>query len=200
MPHPLPTATAVDDAELARRCAEGDRAAQQLLFAQMRTQVHRTLFRVLGSNRQMEDLVQETFVAAFRSIGSFRGDSSLNTWVDTIATRVVYRHLARREPRPLHLQAIADPVASASDPERHAAMRATLRRLYAVLDRLEPKYRIAYTLHVIDGRPLRDVARVTRASTLAVKNRIWRARRMVNERALHDPLLCEFLSSLQALR
>jgi RNA polymerase sigma-70 factor (ECF subfamily) len=145
----------------------------------------------------MEDLIQETFVAAFRSIGSYRGESSLNTWVDTIATRVVYRHLSRREPRPLHLQAIADPPGFAPDPERQAAAREALRRLYAVLDRLEPKYRIAYTLHVIDGRSLREVARLTRASSFAIKNRIWRARRMVNQRALHDPLLREFLSSLQ---
>jgi RNA polymerase sigma-70 factor (ECF subfamily) len=164
------------------------------LFQQQRAGVHGTLFRVLGSNRAIEDLVQDTFIAVFESIESFRGDSSLRTWIDTIAVRVSYRHLSRREPRAQHLQAVADLRADSADPEREAGARAAVRRLYGVLDRVEPKHRIAYTLHVIDGRPIKDVARVTRASVLAVKNRVWRARRRVHELAARDPLLTEFLA------
>ena len=160
MPAPAPISTPAAELELARRCAAGDRAAQHTFFMQQRAQVHRTLFRVLGSNRQIEDLIQDTFIAAFRSLASF-GESSLNTWVDTIATRMVYRHLARREPRPQHLQAIAM-LTSPPDPERQASAREALRRLYAVLDKIEPKQRIAYTLHVIDGRPIKQVAQITR--------------------------------------
>lgn len=186
------------DVELARRCAAGEREAQRAFFLQQRAQVHRTLYRVLGSNRQIEDLIQETFIAAFGALGSFRGESSLNTWIDTIAARVVYRHLARREPRPVHLQAVASMASDAPDPERQAVAREALRRLYGALDRIEPKHRIAYTLHELDGRPVKEVARITRASSLAVKNRLWRARRSLHARALRDPLLREFLSTLKA--
>jgi RNA polymerase sigma-70 factor (ECF subfamily) len=194
MPVPVPMSMPSAELELAQRCAAGDRGAQHAFFIQQRAQVHRTLFRVLGTNRQIEDLIQETFIAAFRSLGSFRGESSLNTWIDTVATRVVYRHLSRREPRPQHLQAIAALTSPAPDPERQASAREALRRLYAVLDRVDAKLRIAYTLHVIDDRPIKQVARITRASSLAVKNRIWRARRIVHQRALRDPLLSEFLA------
>jgi RNA polymerase sigma-70 factor (ECF subfamily) len=193
MAQPLPAPDADADAVLARRCAQGDRAAQRALFQQQRAAVHRTLYRVLGSNRQIEDLLQDTFVAVFGSIASFRGESSLRTWIDTIAVRVSYRHLSRREPRLQHLQAVADLPARSPDPEREAAARAAARRLYALLDRVEPKQRIAYTLHVVDGRPMKDVARVTGASLLAIKNRVWRARRRVDELARRDPLLTEFL-------
>jgi RNA polymerase sigma-70 factor, ECF subfamily len=197
MPSPEPPAQRPQDVELAQRCASGDRAAQHAFFLQQRAQVQRTLFRVLGSNRQIEDLIQETFIAAFAALGSFRGESSLNTWIDTIAARVVYRHLARREPRPQHLQAIASLPTEGPDPQRAAEMREAVRRLYALLDRIDVKHRIAYTLHVIDGRPIKDVARITRSSSLAVKNRVWRARRSVHARALRDPLLCEFLQQLK---
>ena len=156
--------------------------------------MHRTLFRVLGTNRHAEDLVQDTFIAVFNSIGSYRGESSLRTWIDTIAVRVTYRYLAQRDPLAHRLQPVPDLPMAAPDPEREAQAREAIRRLYAALDRVEPKYRIAYTLHVIDGRPLKDVARVTRASVLAVKNRVWRARRRVHELALRDPLLTEFLT------
>jgi RNA polymerase sigma-70 factor (ECF subfamily) len=190
----MPATEPSAEIDLARRCAAGDRAAQSALFQQQRVAVHGTLFRVLGSNRDMEDLIQDTFIAVFASISSFRGESSLRTWIDTIAVRVSYRHLSRRAPRGQHLHAVADLSAQSINPEREAGVREAVRRLYAVLDRIEPKHRIAYTLHVVDGRPIKEVARVTRASVLAVKNRVWRARRRVHELALREPVLSEFLS------
>src|SRR5262245_36827823 len=190
----MPALDPVDEADLARRCAAGDRTAQRALFEQQRHHVHRTLFRVLGSNRHAEDLIQDTFIAVFAAIGSFRGESSLRTWIDTIAVRVCYRYFAQREPLAHRLLPVPDLVGKAPDAERAVQLREAIHRLYALLDRIEPKYRIAYTLHVIDGRPLKEVARVTRASLLAVKNRVWRARRRVRELALRDPLLTEFLS------
>lgn len=186
-----------EELALAQRCAAGDRAAQRLFFEQLRLQVHRTLYRVLGTNRQVEDLIQETFIAAFGALASFRGESSLATWVDTIAARVVYRHLSRRPPPPAYLHALPALEGRAPDPERELLAREALRRLYSVLDRLEPAHRIAYTLHVIDGRPIREVARITRSSSLAIKNRVWRARRSLHSRALRDPLLSELVGQLK---
>lgn len=177
--------------ELAQRCAAGDRAAQRTFFQQQRTRVHRTLYRILGSNRHVEDLIQDTFIATFGSLGSFRGGSTIGTWIDTIAARTAYRHLSRREPRADHLQAVVDLAAPSSDPERQAGAREAVHRLYALLDHMDAKYRIAYTLHVIDGRPIKEVARITSASIIAVKNRLWRARQMVQLRALRDPLISE---------
>jgi RNA polymerase sigma-70 factor, ECF subfamily len=188
------------DLELARRCAGGDREAQLALFEQQRGQVHRTLFRIMGSNRQMEDLAQDTFVEILRSIGSYRGESSLKTWVDSVAARVAFRYLSRRAPRAPHIAAVSELRAPSTEPEQHADARAAMRSLYGVLDRLEPKYRIAYALHVVDGRPIGEVARVMRVSLVAAKNRVWRARRMVNERARRDPFLAEYLARAEGTR
>jgi RNA polymerase sigma-70 factor (ECF subfamily) len=192
-----PSLTQLDDQSLARRCAAGERAAQQAFFERERTQVHRTLYRVLGSNQNMEDLLQETFIEAFGSIHSFRGDSSLRTWIDTIAARVVYRHLSRRALKLAPLTCLDEHSAPRSDLEMQTDARRALQQLYAMLDRVEPKYRIAYTLHVIDGRPLKEVAQITRISVMAVKNRIWRARHLVHERAARDPLLRDFVSAVR---
>jgi RNA polymerase sigma-70 factor (ECF subfamily) len=188
------------DAELARRCAVGDRDAQRELFDRQRDQVERTLFRVMGSNRHMEDLAQDTFIEVFRSIGSFRGESSLKTWVDSVAARVAFKHLSQNRPPTTRLEAVPELSADTPDPERAAHARDALRRLYAVLDRVAPKYRIAYALAIIDGRPIREVARVTRVSVVAAKNRIWRARRMVNERARRDPVLAELVDCAEGRR
>jgi len=179
---------------LAERCAQGDRVAQRELFRAQRHQIHRTLHRIMGSNRHVEDLAQDAFIEVFRSIGGFRGESSLAPWVDTVTARVAYRHLRARPPRPTQLELVPTPVEEAPA-DRRAHAREAGRRLYAILDRLEPKYRIAYALHVIDGRELREVARVTGVSLTAAKNRVWRARRMVDERARRDPWLKAFLEN-----
>ena len=62
-------------------------------------------------------------------------------------------------------------------------VREAARRLYAALDRIEVKQRIAFALAVIDGRPLAEVAELTDSTMFAVKTRVWRARRELMRRA-----------------
>ena len=185
---------AMDDVALTQRCAAGDADAQHVFFERTRQQIHRTMYRVLGSNRYIEDLLQETFIEVFRSLHNFRGDAALTTWVDTVAARVVYRYLAKRRRDALSLSTADEPLVAAVDAERQLDARTALRHLYLMLDRVEPMYRIAYTLHVIDGRPLQEVARISGCSVMAIKNRIWRARRLVQARAERDPVLRDFIA------
>ena len=144
------------------------------LFLRVRPRLWAMVARYRIRPVDAEDLIQDTFIAVFHSIASYRGESSLRTWIDTIAVRATYRYLAQRDPIAHRLQPVPDLPIAAPDPERQAQAREAIRRLYAALDRIEPKYRVAYTLHVIDGRPLKDVARVTRASVLAANGR-WAA-------------------------
>jgi RNA polymerase sigma-70 factor (ECF subfamily) len=183
------------DHALAQSCARGQGAAQRALFQQYRGRVHATLYRLLGSNRDVEDLIQEVFLEVFRSIGNFRGESLLSTWISTITTRVTYAYLSRRPPPPTPLEAVPDVPSDDPSAERRAMAREAARRLYAALDRMDPKYRIPFILHVVDGRPLREVAEMTEASLVATKSRVWRARREINRRAQRDPFLASFLAA-----
>ena len=72
-------------------------------------------------------------------------------------------------------------------------MREAVRRIYAELDRLEPRQRLAFTLFTIENRSLREVAEVMESTLATAKIRVWRARRALEERAKKDPLLSEFL-------
>lgn len=71
-------------------------------------------------------------------------------------------------------------------------MREAVRRLYAELDRLEPRLRLAFTLFAIENRSLREVAEIMESTLATAKIRVWRARRALEERAKKDPLLSEF--------
>jgi RNA polymerase sigma-70 factor (ECF subfamily) len=185
------------DLELARRAATGDRSAQRELFLAQRVNVHRALFRILGSNRELEDLLQDAFIEIFRALPSFRGDSTLGRWCQTIAVRIAYLAISRRQPATVELSLVEDIVASDADVRRHAQVREATRRLYAVLDRIEVKQRIAFALAVIDGKPLAEVAELTETTLFAVKTRVWRARRELMRRVDRDAELSAYLAELQ---
>jgi RNA polymerase sigma-70 factor, ECF subfamily len=185
------------DLELARRAASGERAAQRELFLEQRTNVHRALFRILGSNRELEDLLQDAFIEIFRALPSFRGDSTLGRWCQTIAIRIAYLTISRRRPPGVDLALVEESVSSDVDVRRHVVAREATRRLYAALDRIEPKQRVAFALAVIDGKSLTDVAELTETSMFAVKTRVWRARRDLMRRARKDAVLSAYLDELQ---
>lgn len=186
--------TAEDLASVAARCAAGDRAAQRELFLRTRAPVHRTLFRILGSNRDLEDLLQETYLIVFRSIDRFEGRSSASTWCCGIAVHVAFNHL-RAARRRVHEPEV-DIVDPGPDVGRQAVEREAARRLYAALDRIDADQRIAFTLAVIDGQPLAAVAEVAGISVGAVKTRVWRARKELERLARKDPALADYVRDL----
>jgi RNA polymerase sigma-70 factor (ECF subfamily) len=186
---------ATSDLELAQRCCAGERPAQRDLFQREKRRVHATLFRILGTNADMDDLVQEAFLEIFKGLSGFRGEASLGTWIDRITVRVAYAYIARRKMAPVVLAVVPDVEAGDASAEERAMSREAARRLYAVLDRLEARQRIAYVLHVIEGRPIAEVARAMDASNVLTKVRVWRAARFVRARAERDALLKEFVTA-----
>jgi RNA polymerase sigma-70 factor (ECF subfamily) len=189
------TAARGQDLALAQRAAEGDRAAQRELFHSLKNAVHHTLYRILGANRDIEDLIQDAFLEIFRALPSFRGDSSLGRWAQTIATRTAYLSIERRKPAAVDLEVVEDEIVD-RDPDAHrvAQARQAARRLYAALDKIDAKQRIAFALAVIDGLSLAEVAVLTESSLVAVKTRVWRARRDLMRRAHKDPVLASYLA------
>jgi len=191
-----PSATRDLDLALARKAAAGDRAAQRELFLAQRTSVHHTLYRILGSNRELEDLIQDAFLEIFRALASFRGDSTLARWCQTIATRQAFLFISRRKPASIELSLVEDELAGDDDTRRQAQMREVARRLYAALDRIDPKQRIAFALAVVDGLPLAEVAQLTDSTVVAVKTRVWRARKELMKRAARDAVLAQYVAEL----
>jgi RNA polymerase sigma factor (sigma-70 family) len=194
-PERVDAVLAEDDLALARRCADGDPAAQRQLFRDQRVRVHRTLYRILGSNREMEDLVQDVFIEVFRSLDRFRGEARLSTWIARITARVAMAHVGRRRPPAQSLDSVPEVPAREPGADRVAEVREAAERLYRALDRVDAVQRVAFALHVIEGLPLREVADVMESSLVATKSRVWRARRELERRARRDPLLAGFLAA-----
>lgn len=187
-----------EDLALATRCVAGDRAAQRALYEREKRRVHATLYRVFGSNHHIEDAVQEVFMQVFRSLGGFRGESSLSTWIDRCAVRLAYVYLTTKKRKTQHLELVNDVESNDPSAERRALAREAARRLYTELDRIEPKQRIAFTLAEIEGHSLAEVAEMMEATVVATKARVWRARKELESRASKDPVLKGFLGGEEA--
>ncbi len=195
----MTAAAYVEDVLLVDRCLTGESAASRELFRKHNRRVHACLYRVLGSNRDMDDLLQEAFLQVFQSLRNWRAEASLATWIDRVSVRVAFRYLSQKSRR-IATQSFGD---DAIDPDvasyeagpganrQHA--RDGVKRLYEVLDELSPAARLAFTLHEIDGRPLAEVAELVGSSVTATKLRVWRARKTVQAAAAADPVLAEFI-------
>jgi len=137
------------EAELVAACLKGDVAAQRALFRREYPRVNATIYRILGPTREVDDLVQETFIAAFRGLAKFRGESRLSTWIDRIAVRVAFDHVRTRSrvPVPLGLA----PTAYAAD-QRY-------NEFYSSVVRLRPGVSVAQFNAAIDQKHREQVRR-----------------------------------------
>jgi RNA polymerase sigma-70 factor (ECF subfamily) len=176
------------DQALASQCARGDRSAQQRLFDNYLSYVHAILYRILGSNSEVEDVCQEAFLQIFRSLPNYRGEASLKTWIARITVRTAHAFLSKKRPTSVHLEAIPE---VGHDPTtiQKLAIRQAGRRLYCLLDEMDAKYRIPFVLHVIEGFPMKEVAAMTESTVVATKSRVLRARKRVRK----DPTVAALL-------
>jgi RNA polymerase sigma-70 factor, ECF subfamily len=166
-------------------------------------------YRMLGSVTDAEDLVQETYLRAWRSYGTFEGRSSLRTWLYRIATNVCLTALAKRprrvlpadyydpEPDPAAAPELAGPEVSwlqplpdalvtpdSADPAAVVVARESLRlALIASLQYLPPGQRAVFVLRDVLDFPAAEVAAMLGTTTTAVKSALQRARARLKERA-----------------
>jgi RNA polymerase sigma-70 factor (ECF subfamily) len=182
---PGPTAADVDETELVRRCKAGERAAQDELYHRFRRVVAGNLFRVLGDRGELDDLVQEVFIIAFRGLATFRHEARLGTWLYRICVNVALGRIRTRARRPVSavvadLEHAAHGAALAERPEapdRAIERRQTHDRIYRALDQLAPKKRIVLYLHEIEGRDLKEIAYLVDSNAVTVRTRLFYARR-----------------------
>lgn len=174
-----------DEADLIDRCRREERAAQDELYHRFRRQVAGNLYRVLGDRTDLDDLVQEVFVIAFRGLDRFRGDARLSTWLYRICVNVALGRIRTRKRRPVaysvnDLEAASpDPslVERPETPERSLERRQDQERVYAALETLAPKKRIVLYLHEIEGLDLKEIAYLVDSNAVTVRTRLFYARR-----------------------
>ena len=166
----------VDDRALIDAVLAGERDLFSILVERETPTVYRACLRILGQQHDAEDVTQEAFITAFRSMRTYRGDGSLRGWLLRIATRLAFRRLSQRRPA----DALDDPLSDRlrADPraEPAAAMILNERRA-AVRDAvasLPEQYRDVVALRFFADLSLSEIATVTGRPLNTVKTHLRR--------------------------
>ena len=165
--------------------------------------VERMIARLVGSSPDLEDLVQTTFVEAMRTLHRYRGEASFKTWLTSIAVHVAQHHLRAgklRRHAPLELVPEARFASAPPDIEAQLDERRLSGRLYALLDRIPARQRVALILFTIEGRPVEEVAALMESSQTTTRSRVFFARRALRALIREDPDLCELATNMMGER
>ena len=181
-----------DAAAALARARQGDSEAFRALVELHAKAAFSLAYRLTGDERDAEDVVQESFIRAYRQLGRFESRSNFGTWLHRIVVNCSMdalrsRH-ARREERAVEPSAdLAVVVPSGGpSPERLARSQEIRRRVEASMDMLTPQERAAFTLRHWEGRSIDDIGKALGLQTSAAKHAVFRAVKKV--RAALEPL------------
>ncbi|TJX21926.1 MAG: RNA polymerase sigma factor, partial [Mesorhizobium sp.] len=145
---------------------------------------------VVRNDAEAEDIVQEAYVRAFANLSTFRGGSSLSTWLSRIVINEALGRLRKRKrivalPENPEAQIIRFPLNPSDDPERTMAQRQILALVERATDSLPDVYRSVFVARVIEGFSMDETADLLGVKPETVKTRLHRARALVRK-ALDD--------------
>ncbi len=190
----LPLGTVMSDEAMLDGLRQQRPGAQAVFFRRYHHYVERLITRVLGYDRDVPDLVQDTFLAALKGVEAFRGDhGALGTWLGQIAIRTARGCIRKRKalrwldfrPSP-KLESAA---AAIFKPEDQQA----LSHAYTALDKLPTNERVVFVLRAIEGMDVGEVCSMLNISAATVKRRTKSANERFTRLAGRDPVLRDWL-------
>jgi len=185
------------DQMLVDRVRAGDKQAFDMLVAKYQRRLMRLLSRIVHDPAEAEDVVQETFIKAYRALRHFRGDSAFYTWLYRIGINTAKNFLATQGRRtPTSTEADAEQAEGFNDgehlrdintPESMLASKQIAQTVNAAMDALPVDLRTAIALREIEGLSYEEISDIMACPIGTVRSRIFRAREVIAEKL--KPLL-----------
>lgn len=169
----------------------GDRQAFAQFVEDNSAKIYRLALKMTGNPQDAEDILQETFLKAYRGLKNFAGRSSLSTWLYRIATNEALMSLRKKQ---LNTISLDEPLQSEEGeqeplqivdwcclPEKELLSTETRNWLDKAIERLSPALRAVFLLRDVEGLSTLEVAQALELSEEAVKTRLSRARMRLRE-------------------
>jgi RNA polymerase sigma-70 factor (ECF subfamily) len=185
-----------EDIDLVRRVQRGDKRAFDLLVLKYQQKVAGVVSRYLRDQADIQDVVQEAFIKAYRAMPKFRGDSAFYTWLYRIAINTAKNYLVSRSRRPPGSDVDAEVaeqldvggrLQSRATPEELLMMEEVESAVWDAINALPDELRTAITLREIDGMSYEEIAQAMDCPVGTVRSRIFRARETID--GIIQPLL-----------
>jgi RNA polymerase sigma-70 factor (ECF subfamily) len=190
----------LDDSQLLAAMRSGDKGVSAAFHDRVKPQIDRTLLRLFRRyDADHDDLRQVALIELVLTIGNFRGECSLDSWVSALTARIVFKHLRRRKAeRRVYGELEQDDLAprSGSTSPNEAVARNLMRHASRHLEAMDPNRSWAFFLHDVLGYELRELAQIMGVSVAAAQSRLVRGRRELHGRFADDPELADLLETL----
>ena len=178
------------DHELVLRAQRGDKRAFGLLVDKYQRKLARLLSRMVRDQAEIEDIVQDTFIKAYRALPNFRGDSAFYTWLYRIGINTAKNYLVSMGRRPTVSTGVeiedaenfegADELRTMETPESSLMTKQIAQTVNDAVANLPEDLRTAITLREIEGLSYEEIATVMDCPIGTVRSRIFRARDMIS--------------------
>ena len=178
-----PAPEPVNDRELIGRVLAGDAGAERALYDAHVDRVFRLVYRMAGDLDRAQDWVQETFIRAFDRLEQFRGESSLSTWICSIAVSITLNGL--RKVKRFHEREVALEDAGAIGTMPREADPDLKVRLRSAIENLPEGYRTVFVMHDVEGFTHEEIGHALGVQPGTSKAQLFRARARLRE-ALAD--------------
>ena len=176
-----------EDTELLTRAQAGDVAAFEGLVERHRARVFGLAQRMLNSPDDAAEVLQESFLSAYRNLPNFRGDAQFGSWVYKIAANHALMRLRHRKvvnqvessldgPQFNERGSLIEEVSDFRDAEGQAMDKELRRAIESAADRLAPEYREVFVLKDLEGLSYEEIAEIAGDTVPAIKSRLHRAR------------------------
>jgi RNA polymerase sigma factor (sigma-70 family) len=179
----------VSDLTLVQKAKHDDVAAYDELVRRYQGRIYATVYHMTSNHEDANDLVQETFIKAYRALKTFKGDSSFYTWVYRIAVNKTINFLKQRKNRThmslndvdFHAENDPDLVALVSDktPRRDLNLSELQDKLNAAMLKLSEHHRMVVTLHDIQGLSHEEIGEIMDCNIGTVRSRLFYARQQL---------------------
>ena len=173
--------------DIVRACVQQDPRAFSRIFNEYKEIVFGLVFKLLGPDHEVDDVVQNSFMELFRTIHLFQGKSNFSTWMYRVVYNVCMQHLRSKRSRRRFLAEIkVDPDNYSadgchSDPKALEEKQAREIIHRAILS-LPMKFRAVIVLHDVEGKALEHIAEILKKPTGTVKSRLFFARRELRKK------------------
>ncbi|MEN9764489.1 MAG: hypothetical protein RL397_444 [Pseudomonadota bacterium] len=179
------------DQVLVSRVQAGDQGAFNLLVLKYQRKVLRLVSRLIRDPAEVEDVVQEAFIKAYRALPQFRGDSAFYTWLYRIAVNTAKNHLVSLGKQPIPMTDLTSDeedtesfdsgavVVDNQTPESLLLSRQIAETVNRSIEALPPDLRAAITLREIEGLSYEEIAEAMNCPIGTVRSRIFRAREFI---------------------
>ncbi len=173
-----------EEKAIIRQVLAGDTAAYESLIAQYQPRVFATARKYARRESEVEDIVQEIFIKAFKKLDSYREEAPFEHWLMKISVRTCYDYLRKHQRSKVSSFSeitqedfdLLDVYGEDESPDREN-QEAVSKLVYDLLEQLKPAARMVITLLDIEGKSVKEIAKITGWSVSLVKVRAFRARK-----------------------